>query len=484
LLLDDAPRRVREVLDRAGYSGPRIAKALWVDDIRGLDGVAGPVLVRRVGDETPLEVLIRLLLLGVAVERDTARPALRPMTIEAWEALGLIETTAGLVRATYRVVPHGDLLLLSDWPVSPTRPLSPDHVLGPNPSASLLANATVRPRVGSVLDLGAGCGIQALLAARHADRVVASDLNPRAVTVASFNAALNGVAVDCIEGDLFEPVRGQRFDLIVSNPPFVISPTASFLFRDSELGGEGIGRTIISNVAGLLNERGFCQLLTNWAHIEGVDWRERIEQAFEGCGCNAWVLAVHHAEPDIYASRWIQHLERTPEAVGDALEEWMRYYERERISAVSWCVVTMRRATGPRAWFELDELPEAINSPVGDHLLRCFEARELLDGLGDDALLDLRPRVAPETRLDQQFTPAPKGWAPGEAQLRLTGGLPLDLAVDTDVANLLVRCDGSLPLRELLACAATATGAPADTVARKGAVATRHLIEAGFLLPG
>jgi hypothetical protein len=130
-----------------------------------------------------------------------------------------------------------------------------------------------------------------------------------------------------------------------------------------------------------------------------------------------------------------------------------------------------------------DAHPEAINSPVGDHLLRGFEARELLDGLGDDALLDLRPRVAPETRLEQQFTPAPEGWAPGEAQLRLTGGLPLDLAVDTDVANLLVRCDGGLPLRELLAGAATATGAPADTVARKGAAATRHLIEAGFLLP-
>ena len=74
-----------------------------------------------------------------------------------------------------------------------------------------------------------------------------------------------------------------------------------------------------SNVAGLLNERGFCQLLTNWAHIEGIDWRERVEWAFAGCGCNAWVLAVHHAEADVYASRWIQHLERTPDAVGDAL---------------------------------------------------------------------------------------------------------------------------------------------------------------------
>jgi hypothetical protein len=260
----------------------------------------------------------------------------------------------------------------------------------------------------------------------------------------------------------------------------VISPAASFLFRDSELGGEGIGRRIISNVAGLLNERNFCQLLTNWAHIEGIDWRERVERAFAACGCNAWVLAVHHAEADIYASRWIQHLERTPEAVSHALEEWMRYYERQRITGNSWCVVTMRRATGPRTWFELDELAAGIRSPVGDHLLRCFEARELLDGLGDDALLDLRPRIAPQTRLEQHFTPAPEGWSPREAQLRLTGGLALDLAVDSSVANPLVRCDGNLPLRELLARAAATTG---DTLVRNGAAATRHLLAAGFLLP-
>ncbi|MGH3011553.1 MAG: hypothetical protein ACRDMY_06905 [Gaiellaceae bacterium] len=150
----------------------------------------------------------------------------------------------------------------------------------------------------------------------------------------------------------------------------MISPEASFLFRDSRLGGEGIARRIISSVAGLLNEDGFCQLVTNWAHIEGEDWRERIERAFAGSGCNAWVLALDRFEPDVYASRWIQQSERTPEAVGESLEEWMRYW-----------------------------VPSATT-------LRCFEARELLDGAADEALLEMRPRVAPETSLEQQFARA------------------------------------------------------------------------------
>ena len=480
----EGARRVRDVLDLAGYSHGRIAEALGVEDIPAVDQLPAHVLARRLGGVDRLEVLIRLLLLGAEVERDAARAALRPMALEGWERLGLFESDGDVVRASYRVVPHDDLLLLSDRPRSPSRPLRPDHVLGPNPSAALLTNVTVRPRVGSVLDLGTGCGIQALLAARHAGRVVATDLNPRAVAIAAFNAALNDANVDCVEGDLFGPVRGQRFDLVVSNPPFVISPDASFLFRDSDSGGEGIARRIISGVAGQLNQRGFCQLLMNWADIDGIDWRERIEQAFAGCGCNAWVLALQRAEPDVYASLWIHHEGRTASAVADALDGWMRYYEHEGITGIRWCVVTMRRAPGPDAWFKLDELPTGIHAPVGDHLLHCFEAYELLAGLGDDALLELRPRLAPETRMEQHFTPAPDGWAPGEGRLRLAGGLPVEPAVDTQVANLLVACDGSLPLRELLTQAAAAAGMPTDTVVRAGASVARQLIEAGFLIPG
>jgi hypothetical protein len=475
----DGPRRVRQVLDRAGYTGTEVARAFGVDGLRALDGVSGPVLVHRVRGDTPLERLIRLLLLGVEVEVDPLRAALHPTPLEAWEALGLIETSGDVARAAYRIVPQDDLLVLSDWPASPGRPLRPDHVLGPSPSASLLADVTVRPPVDSVLDLGTGCGVQALLATRHARRVVATDLNRRAVEVAAFNAALNDVEVEGVVGDLFEPIRGQRFDLVVSNPPFVISPGTRFLFRDSELGGEGISRRIVSGVGELLSERGFCQLTTNWAVIDGVDWRERIERAFAGCGCNAWVLALQVTEADVYASRWIQQSERTPEAVGTALDEWMRYYESERIVGIATCVVTMRRARGPRPWFQLDEVRGA---PTGDHVLRSFESRELLADLDEDGLLELRPRVAPETRLEQQFAPGPGGWTALGGVLRSTVGAGVQQPVDSAVANLLVACDGTLPIRELLARAATQAGVPADTLVRDGIGVITALLNAGFLV--
>jgi release factor glutamine methyltransferase len=74
-----------------------------------------------------------------------------------------------------------------------------------------------------VLDLGTGSGVCALFAARHARRVVAVDINTAAVRCAGINAMLNHLEhrIELRHGDLFEPVRGERFDLVTFNPPFL-----------------------------------------------------------------------------------------------------------------------------------------------------------------------------------------------------------------------------------------------------------------------
>jgi release factor glutamine methyltransferase len=74
-----------------------------------------------------------------------------------------------------------------------------------------------------VLDIGTGSGVCAVFAARHARRVVAVDINPAAVRCANINARLNDLEhrIEVRHGDLFAPVAGERFDLIVFNPPFL-----------------------------------------------------------------------------------------------------------------------------------------------------------------------------------------------------------------------------------------------------------------------
>src|SRR5690606_28163957 len=116
------------------------------------------------------------------------------------------------------------------------------HVLGISSASTSLAQLTIREPVGRALGLGTGAGVQALHLAAHADEVVATDVNTRALWMTRLNAALNGVEVDVREGSFFEPLRGERFDLIATNPPFVIAPATGerLVYRDSGLPGDRV----------------------------------------------------------------------------------------------------------------------------------------------------------------------------------------------------------------------------------------------------
>ena len=124
-------------------------------------------------------------------------------------------------------------------------PESSGMVLWPNPSTRLLQMFTIRRPSGATLDLGAGCGILAILASGHSRQVVATDLNPRATEFARFNVWLNGVKnVDCLTGDTFQPVQGRTFDLIVSNPPFFVTPSTGQIYCENSMELDGYCREL------------------------------------------------------------------------------------------------------------------------------------------------------------------------------------------------------------------------------------------------
>jgi release factor glutamine methyltransferase len=102
--------------------------------------------------------------------------------------------------------------------------VSPDVLIPRHDTETLVAEALARrPEARSVLDIGTGSGCIAVALARHLHdaAVTAIDISPAALEVAHRNAGRNGVAIEFLAGSLLEPVAGRRFDLIVSNPPYI-----------------------------------------------------------------------------------------------------------------------------------------------------------------------------------------------------------------------------------------------------------------------
>ncbi len=129
-------------------------------------------------------------------------------------------------------------------------------------SGALLAWAVRAELAGTsnlrVLDLGTGSGVGAVFAARAGASVVATDIHPPAVRCARANAALHDLEIDSREGDLFAPVAGERFDLVLFNPPFYRGRPAGGW--DRAWRGEGVLERFAEGLAGALAPGGAALL--------------------------------------------------------------------------------------------------------------------------------------------------------------------------------------------------------------------------------
>ncbi len=485
----DAPhtvRAVRAVLDEAGYSAAHVLELLQV---RELPSIAHrmfkwPLYERRLRVGPPLRTLLQLFLFNQPVPAEEAREAVRPTRLEDWAELGLVRLEGDAVAARFELVPYYDLLLVVDLPGA-SELMWKQFVMGPGGSTESLDRMTVRRPAGRGLDLGTGCGVLALRAAAHCTEVAAVDRNPRAVRLASFNAQLNGRDnVCCLQGDFFEPVRDQAFDLIVGNLPFVMSPHVRYVFRDSPMPGDGLAQTVVRTAAGVLRPGGYGELLATWVHRRGQDPAGRLAAWVGGTGCDAWVLRMQTLDAADYAAEWVAQAEGPDlRSCRDEFNEWVAYYEREGIEAISTGFFLLRAAPGRANRFWYEDLPPS-HGPCGESVARRFELHDFLERAGDDrVLLETRLRASPDLRWQQELRPAGDGWSVIESQLRLAGGLAFGGNADRNVVTLVMGCQGTEPLRNVLAAFAAAKGTTLDNLAPACLDVVRRLIADGHLLP-
>ena len=464
-------------------------------------------------DSSPVAVLTALFMLGEPVLA-TALDAALPRTGAAGAAvIGLVgePDEAGYVRARVDLRPHeavDDAGEIRWWVASDLgelvtgRALAPDHVLGIGGAGLTLAGLTPRTRVRNALDLGCGCGIQTLYLLRHAEHVVATDISERALAFTAFNAALAGVCVmggpdagsgggggrlELLQGSLLEPVAGRRFDLIASNPPFVLTPPAVreaglplMEYRDA---GGPVLPVLVAGLREHLEPGAAAVMLGNWEHRGADSWREAVATWIPE-GLDGWVIEREVQGPVEYATMWLRDGGLTPERDAEgfdaALGAWIDDFEVRGVQGVGFGYLIVHRPLRPRdPWRLLEEVTTSGQGVLGHHVAEVLEVRERLAGLDDDAVADLRPVLAPDVTEERHFIPGAA--EPTVILLRQGGGLGRTIRASTVVAALAGVADGELSVGQIASAVVALTGEDAIGLRAEMVEATRHLIAVGFL---
>lgn len=461
-MIDD----LRDQLLAADYTVDAVLARLGPDGQAGLQrNSTMPAQVALAGDRSRLATLIRLFPLAMPVASEDAEAAL---PVEALIEAGLLRADGDQIRATVDLRPYGfELPTGGQWDgwvvadhtpgldheICPTRP---DYVLGLSPASTTLAQLSIDTPVGSALDLGTGCGVQSLHLATHAGRVVATDVNPRVHQLAQLTFALNRLAIDLRAGSLYEPVAADRFDLIVTNPPYVMSPpnpaTAERLtYRESGFRADDLVHQVVSQSIRHLNPGGSCQVLANWAITEQA-WDERLA-SWAPPGADLWVIERERLDPYAYIEMWLTDagLAGHP-SWSQRYRDWLDYFDQLGIRGIGMGWITVVNAGRSQPQITIESWPHQVHQPVGP----AIAAHQLGLNLAaqPDAQLLARPlKLRPD--IIQETIGAPGAEDPQHIVLRQCAGLKRALEVDTALAGVLGACDGTLPLGVLIDAVAT-----------------------------
>lgn len=440
-----------------------------------------------VGSDAGLASLVEVFVLGGVVDAAELAAAMPGVGVEGLMRLGLVEPApGGGVRAAVDLRPHAADDGLELWVASDVGAhhregvLRKDHVLGIGQASLTLAANTVRREVDTALDVGVGCGIQTFHLLRHAKHVTATDLSERALAFTRFNALLNheqlgidpadvDARLTLLQGSLLEPVAGRQFDLVVSNPPFVITPRTAgeteedrFTYRDGGLPGDQLVETLWRGLGEVLAPGGTAQMLANWEIPSGAHWAERLDE-WTPEDLEAWVIQRDVESPADYAQMWLRDAseDRDPAAAQRRFGEYLEDFASRDVEGVGFGYVWLRRPEPGRAHGVgrvFEEILREVDSPLGPWLEREITAADALVGVD---VASVRAVVADDVTVESYGKPLDPH--PQMLILRQGSGLRRTHALTTEQAGLVSACDGDVPVGALAAAVVELTsGGAAD----------------------
>jgi methylase of polypeptide subunit release factors len=369
-------------------------------------------------------------------------------------------------------------------------PLAEDHVLGVGGASLTLAGLQLSTPAARGLDIGAGCGIQALRARAHVDHVVATDISARALAFTRLNALLNGVdGIEVRLGSLFDPVAGEQFDRIVSNPPFVITPRVAdvptYEYRDGGMVGDDVVAAFVSGVGEHLVPGGIAQLLGNWETRDGVAGLDRVSAWVEASpvALDAWVVERESLDPLSYAELWVRDggTQAGMRGFSGLVDAWIDDFSSRRVTEVGFGYLLLRRPlSGAPTLARFERLSgSTAGESLGAHLADALAAHDRLEQIDDAGLAAAVLAVAPDVTEARHHMPGAAD--PTVIELRQGGGFGRALAVDPGLAALVGACDGDLPVGALLDAIAQLLEVDAAALRADLLPRVRELLFTGFL---
>ena len=341
-------------------------------------------------------------------------------------------------------------VVVSDALPKDNSPLADDVVLGVGGAARTLLHITPRIHFNRVWDLGCGSGVQSVIAAQHSDHVIATDIDQRALDFTQQSAVLNNVTIETRLGSLFDPVKNEKFDLIISNPPFVIGGMTQLTHRESPFGADGLTQQLLEGLPHQLTDNGIAVILATWL-VTDEDWQERITQWIPN-NVGAWVALRDMQHVDAYVHTWMNDAGIENQEVA---QQWKQRLAEWNATYVAFGWIVLQAGT---EFVTMEDVRHAPALPSGNDVLKVLNLAQAAEDLSAATMLT-----------------TPLRQASGESWRG-------DIGLDSVLAGLYARLDGEKVLPEIVAELAAETGFDEDDLLILSLVGAKRLVGLGLAL--
>lgn len=381
---------LRQDFDAGKFTADNVAQLLGPTAAAALDReqhvAARRVLAQPLAEENPLAGLISCFILADPISRDFAETIFDNLTLAGAVALNIVEITddqrvvATVDISAYATDHAGDLWVVSDQTALQLgQPLPADHILGVGKASVTLVEITPRTKIATALDIGTGCGIQAMYLLTHAEHVTITDVSQRALDFAVVNIMLNAPQLDVdpqrltdrvtvLAGNMLEPVDGQQFDLVATNPPFVIAPSqaaTTHTYRETGQTGDQLVHELISTIDTVLAPGGQAVMLANWEMFGHGDWSERLA-TWPAETMDLWAIQRSSSDPAQYAEIWLQdsseHFDRPTYTA--AYDRYLDDFETRGVTQIGFGWLWLRKRQNTPVLRKFEYLTGPVIQPI------------------------------------------------------------------------------------------------------------------------